>query len=114
MSAEFVSESSARQGILVRERVNLGLFLHHLCEEIADQSCESDSDGDKDYASFYITFPWHSDDIDICVHASHVMVRMEEIPPGNPKSVRFRSRGSNTLSPMELPRLAIPGSSPLD
>jgi hypothetical protein len=117
MSAEFVSESSAQHGILVRERINLGLVLHHLCEEFANQRCEFDSDEDTDYAYFYIKCPWHSDDIDICVHASHVMVRMarmEEIPLGDSKSIRARSRRSNTLSPTEPCKLTIPGSSPSD
>jgi hypothetical protein len=117
MSADFVSEPSAKHDILVRERINLGLFLHHLCEQIADHSCEFDSEEDNDYAYFYLKFPWHSDDIDISVHASHVMVRMvrmEEILIGRPTLLRSRSRVSITHSPTEPHTLTIPGSSPLD
>jgi hypothetical protein len=76
MTAETVSGFSAKHGILTRERENLGLFLHHLCEELADQRCEFDSDEDREFAYFDIKFPCDLHDIDICAHGRHVVVRM--------------------------------------
>jgi hypothetical protein len=76
MSVVTVSGFTTKHGILIRERENLGLFLHHLCEELANQRCKFDSDEDREFAYFDIKFPWDLDDIDICVHDRHVVVRM--------------------------------------
>ncbi len=66
----------AQHGVLDRERENLGLFLHQLCNELADQHCEIDADQDAEYAYFNISLALALDDIDICVHRGHVLVRM--------------------------------------
>ena len=66
----------ANHGVLIRERENLGLFLHHLGNELADQHCEIQADKDIDFAYFDIKLPWEWNDIDICVHGGHVVVRM--------------------------------------
>ena len=76
MSTETVRGFTAKHGILIRERKNLGIFLHHLCEELADRRCKFDSDEDQEFAYFDIKFPCELDEIDICVHGSHVVVRM--------------------------------------
>jgi hypothetical protein len=76
MTGESVNGFAAEHGVPIRERENLGLFLHHLCEELADQRCEIDSAKDRDFAYFDIKLPCDSDDIDICVHGRHVLVRM--------------------------------------
>jgi hypothetical protein len=73
---ESVRGFRARHGVLIRERETLRLFLHHLCEELADQTSDFDADADRDFAYFDITFPCELDDIDICVHGRHVLVRM--------------------------------------
>ena len=65
-----------KQRVLSRERENLGLFLNHLCKELADKDCEFDSDEDREFAYFDIKLAWEWDDIDICVHEKHVVVRM--------------------------------------
>lgn len=65
-----------RKDVLSRERENLGLFLHHLCNELADGRCEIDADQDREYAYFNIKLALAPDDIDICVHGGHVLVRM--------------------------------------
>jgi hypothetical protein len=79
MTAEIVTESSAKHGILMRERKNLGLFLHLLFEELDDQSSEFASEADRDFAYFEMKFPCDLGDIDICVHGSHVLVRMSRL-----------------------------------
>jgi hypothetical protein len=84
---EPVSGFSAKHENLIREREILGLFLRHLCEKLADQRCEFDSDECKEFAYFDIKLPWDLDDIDICVHNSHVVVlmtRQEQVPPRSP------------------------------
>lgn len=76
MTTESLTEVDAKFGILVRERENLRLFLHHLCDELADQHCEISADQDRDYAYFDIKPAIALDDIDICVQGGHVLVRM--------------------------------------
>jgi hypothetical protein len=76
MTGEPMNGFSAKHGTLIRERENLGRFLHHLSEKLADQRCKFDSGGDRNFAYFDIKFSCDLNDIDICVHGRHVLVRM--------------------------------------
>ncbi len=74
--SKFLNGSDTQDGVLNRERENLGRFLRHLGNELADQHCKIDADQDREYAYFDIALPLTFDDIDICVHGGHVLVRM--------------------------------------
>ena len=78
MTPESLNGLDAKHGVLIRERENLGLFLHHLCKELADRRCEIDADRDRDLAYCDITLAWDLDDtdMDIYVHGRHVVVRL--------------------------------------
>jgi hypothetical protein len=71
-----LSSFHASHTSLIRERATLGLFLNQLCKELADQRCEVDADEVGDFAYFDIKLACDTDDIDICVHDGHVVVRM--------------------------------------
>jgi hypothetical protein len=76
MTTESLNGVHAKLGVLIRERENLGLFLHHLSNELADNCCKIDAAEDRDFAYFDIKLGWEWDDIDISVHNGHVVVRM--------------------------------------
>ncbi len=75
-NVSLLNGSHVKHGSLIREREHLGLFLHLLCNELADQHCEIDADQDSEYAYFNIKLALALDDIDICVHGGRVLVRM--------------------------------------
>ncbi len=77
--SEVLSGIPMNHGVLMRERENLGLFLHHLCNELADERCEINADQDREYTYFDIKLALALDEIDICVHAGHVLVRMARL-----------------------------------
>ena len=88
MNAEFshvsrLKGSHAMHWGLLRERETLGRFLHDLYEKLADKRCRLDADEDREFAYFDIKLNWDFDDIDICVHDGHVVVRMvrDEVIP---------------------------------
>ncbi len=76
MAAQSVNGFHAEHGVLSRERENLGLFLQRLCKELADRSCKVDADEGGEFIYFDIKLACALDDIDICVHDGHVVVRM--------------------------------------
>ena len=76
MTTESLNGSHAKHGALIRERENLGLFLHHLCNDLADHCCDIDANEDGEFACFDIKLGWEWDDIDISVRGGHVVVRM--------------------------------------
>ena len=100
MSAEPVNNSHLKDfhgphtGLL-HERETLGHFLHQLIRELADHGCEFDADEDSDFAYFDIKLAWELDDLDICVHDGHVVVRMVreeeiEVDSASPYNPSFR------------------------
>lgn len=66
----------ANHGVLVRERESLERFLCQLCDHLGDPCCQIDADQDREHAYFDINLADAMDDIDICVHGGHVLVRM--------------------------------------
>ena len=76
LNAPHLHDFHALNEVLVRERETFGRFLHDLSDELANQQCEFDADEDSEFAYFDIKVDWDLDDIDICVHDGHVVVRM--------------------------------------
>jgi hypothetical protein len=79
MTTESLNAVHTKHGVLVRERENLGLFLHHLCTELADHCCQIDEAEDSEFAYLDIKLGWVWDDIDISVRGGHVVVRMVRV-----------------------------------